>query len=186
MSQAKKHTVFTDFLEALGVPHTCGYSDRLFDDMPFKTLFGLSKLLQQYGIESQGVQLTDKAQMQLIDTPFLASTQGGFVIVTGRTPESVTYITDGVTESIDTPEFLKAWSGMAFMAYPAPGSIEPHYAAHRRTDLLNQAKRCVLWGGAVALFIYLFLSNGLYRHVSTVMLALFDMAGLYLTYLLLQ
>lgn len=186
MGQAKKHTIFTDFLQALGVPHTGGYSDSLFEAMPFKTLFGLSKLLQQYGIESQGVQLADKTEIHKIDAPFLASTQGGFVIVTGQTPESVTYITDGVTETIETAEFLKAWNGVAFMAYPAPGSIEPHYALHRRTDLFNQAKRWMLWGGAVALFLYLFISNGLYRHVSTVLLALFDMAGLYLTYLLLQ
>ena len=76
MGQAKKHTIFTDFLQVLGVPHTGGYSDSLFEAMPFKTLFGLSKLLQQYGIESQGVQLADKTEIHRIDAPFIASTQG--------------------------------------------------------------------------------------------------------------
>lgn len=45
----KPASIFTNFLTELGVPHTRSYSDRRFEKMTFKSLFGLSKLLQSYG-----------------------------------------------------------------------------------------------------------------------------------------
>ena len=38
------HTIAHDYLTALGVPHTEGYTDRRFAGMPFHTLFGLTRL----------------------------------------------------------------------------------------------------------------------------------------------
>lgn len=51
-------TIFSDFLSELDVPHTQCYSDREFCTMPFQSLFGLKKLLQSYGVESEGVSRT--------------------------------------------------------------------------------------------------------------------------------
>ncbi len=47
-------TIFTDFLTELEVPHTREYSDKQFENMPFKSLFGLSKLLGQYPVYHTG------------------------------------------------------------------------------------------------------------------------------------
>ncbi|MDE6445231.1 MAG: hypothetical protein K2K64_12565, partial [Muribaculaceae bacterium] len=75
------HTLISDYLTLLGVPHTAGYSGKRMATMPFQTLFGLSKLLQEYGIESEGYELTDKTELLKLTPPFLADTPAGVVIV---------------------------------------------------------------------------------------------------------
>lgn len=179
-------TIFTDFLTELGVPHTQGYSDKQFENMPFKSLFGLSKLLGQYGVEGEGINLSSPGDIVKLDVPFIAHTGGGLVIVTGIKDDSIRYMTQGVAEEMPLSEFQKAWSGTVFVAYPREDSCEPGYKEHCRDLFFTKAKRWMLWVCAVALFLYLFISNGIYRHVSTVLLALIDIAGLYLTYLLVQ
>ena len=76
--------IFTDFLEVLGVPHTRRYSLGRFENMPFKSLFGMSKLLEEYGVECRGVKLDDPAEITGLSVPFIASMGNGFVIVTGH------------------------------------------------------------------------------------------------------
>lgn len=67
-----------------------------------------------------------------------------------------------------------------------PGAREPEYGLHCREEFFMKSKKWVLLAGIVALFVYLFVSNGIYRHVSTVLLTLLDLAGLYATYLLVR
>ena len=181
-----QHNIFCDFLNALGVPYTSCYSSRRFGDMPFKSLFGMSKLLKEYGVESKGVKLDTPADIDKLSVPFIASTGAGFIIVTGISGNTLTYMTQGVSETMPLNEIVGDWDGTAFLAFPDADAAEPDYAAHRRDIFIARAKSFVLWGGLVALFLYLFISNGLWRHVSTVLLTLLDLAGLYLTWLLLQ
>ena len=180
------HTLFTDFLQELGVPHTASFSDRQYKAMPFQSLFGLTKLLQQYGMESEGYKLNDTAEIVKLTPPFLARTGGGFVIVTEVNDDNVSYLTEGVTESMPLDEFTHAWCGNILVAYPGDDSREPDYRLHAREEFFMKSKKWVLLGCVVALFCYLFITGGLYRDVSTVLLALFDMCGLYLTYMLVQ
>ena len=46
-----------DFLEQLGVKHTADYSARQFAAMPFKSLFGISKVLDSYGIGNEALRI---------------------------------------------------------------------------------------------------------------------------------
>lgn len=178
--------IFTDFLEVLGVPHTRRYSLGRFENMPFKSLFGMSKLLEEYGVECRGVKLDDPAEITGLSVPFIASMGNGFVIVTGIADGEVSYLTQSQPEHMPLGSFVGAWCGTAFLAFPRPDAAEPGYETHRREIFFTQVKRIALWASLVMLFLYLFISNGLWRHVSTVLLAMIDMAGLYLTYLLLQ
>ena len=66
------HTLMSDYLEALGVPHTDAYANRRFATMPFSSVFGLKKLLEEYGVDSEAFELADKAGIREADTPFLA------------------------------------------------------------------------------------------------------------------
>ena len=77
-------SIFTRFLDALEVPHTVGHSESEFRGMTFKSLYGLSHLLTQYGVRNVGVKVADKEELSAIPTPFLAQTSAGiFVIVKG-------------------------------------------------------------------------------------------------------
>lgn len=44
----------------------------------------------------------------------------------------------------------------------------------------------MLWILAIALFAYLFISNGIYKQWSTILITVFDLGGLWLTYMLVQ
>ncbi|MCM1076667.1 MAG: cysteine peptidase family C39 domain-containing protein [Bacteroides sp.] len=178
--------IFNDFLQVLGVKHTVGYSDSRFAIMPFNSLFGLSKLLEEYGIENETLRLASPDDLSMLSVPFIAHTKGGFIIVTGVSDGMMTYLTQGHSERMTVDEFKSVWDRIVLIAYPTSASIEPDYSSHVRDIFIAKAKTWVLVGGAAALFVYLFVANGLYRSWSTWCIALVDLFGLWLTYLLVQ
>lgn len=186
MKRNETHTLICDYLDALGVPHTEDYTNTQFAAMPFHTMFGLLKLLETYGIKSEGYYLEDKNEIIKISSPFIARTPKGMVIVTKVLPDKIEYLTQGVPETVTFDEFLRGWSGYVFLSYPADDAKEPDYALHARIEFFMKAKRWVLLACAVFLFLYLFVANGLYRHVSAYFISAIDLAGLYFTYLLVQ
>lgn len=182
-----KSSLFTDFLTALGVPHTTGYSDKQFQAMTFKSLFGLSHLLNDYGIPSEGYTLADRQVLPTLPAPYLAqTTDGAFVIVTDANENSVTYISEGVAETVPASDFCEASTGVVFFAYPTSQSAEPDYGHHILNIYMARVRDYALVACALLLFGYLFINNGLYRHVSTILLTAFNILGLGFTYLLVQ
>lgn len=138
-------TVFSDFLSALGVKHTGAESDKAFRNMPFKSLFGFSRLLDSYGIRTRGVKVTDKTDLTRIPVPFLAQEGTGFVIVTGIETASdgsqtVDYIYYHEKKRRDLSLFAQRWSGVALLAYPDGKSEEPCYRQHHLFELAETAK----------------------------------------------
>jgi hypothetical protein len=180
------HSLINDYLDALGVPHTSGYSEKRVKGMPFKTLFGLSKLLEEYGVKSEGYYLDDKREILEITPPFLANTPLGVTIVMKTTPSSVTYLSQGASETMPLQEFCKAWDGNVMLSFPEAHAQEPDYPLHARIEFLMKAKKWVLAFACAVIFTYLFIINGLYAHLSIIFISVIDIAGLYLTYLLVQ
>lgn len=177
-------TIFSLFLESLGVPHTPEYSDDRFRNMTFKSLFGFSRLLKEYGIDNETYQIADKLEIDRLDTPFMAQGNQKFVIVTSVTPDSVTYLTETGPVVSTRDNFFRRWNGVVLMAYPDENSIEPDYAAHRRAMIIDTAKKWILIASAAIIALYLFISSGLYADWSDVALLATNGAGLYVSYLL--
>ncbi|MCM1068093.1 MAG: cysteine peptidase family C39 domain-containing protein [Muribaculaceae bacterium] len=183
---AKPHaSILADFLAQLGVPHTRWYADSQFASMTFKSLFGFSKVLESYGVPSEALEVPDKAAaLDAITPPFLAQCGSSFVIVTAIEPESVTFL-DGLADgpvAKSRAEFCRSWSGIVLLAYPGDDSREPDYASHRFTEIGNRAKRRVLAAAALFVLLYLVIAHGICSHVSTLLLTLINLAGLYVTY----
>lgn len=178
--------ILYDFLGQLGVACTPDYCDRQIAAMPFKSLFGLSKLLQTYGVETCAYRVADKSQLSMLPVPFIAVTDAGMVIVTSVTDANVAYLTQGVEERMERGKWADAWSGVALCGFPKEDACEPDYAAHRRIMFLAKARDKGMVIGALLLFVYLFVSNHVYAHVSTVLLTVFNLAGIYFTCLLVQ
>lgn len=177
-------TIFSLFLESLGVPHTPEYSDDRFRNMTFKSLFGFSRLLKEYGIDNEAYQIADKLEIDRLDTPFMAQGNQKFVIVTSVTPDSVTYLTETGPVVSTRDNFFRRWNGVVLMAYPDENSIEPDYAAHRRAMIIDAAKKWILIASAAIIALYLFITSGLYADWSDVALLATNGAGLYVSYLL--
>ncbi len=181
----ERTTIFNDFLTDLEVPHTREYSNAQFDKMTFRSLFGFSKLLESYGIPNETLQLGDKdADLSKLTPPFIACTKNGMAIVkaVGYDTCLLQTDTDTVGSETDRRKFVDMWNGVVLLAYPDEKSTEPGYSRHRILGLATAAKKWVLIACVAFVFLYLFVSNGLYSRVSTFLVTLIDIAGIYVTY----
>ncbi len=157
--------------------------------MPFKTWFGLSRLLQEYGVDSHAYLLKNKDEIKEVTPPFIlhtAGAEGGNIIVTDIDGDEVTYLSLGVCKTTTLPRLIAAADGNIFISTPRPGAAEPDLSLHRRLDFFNASKKWVLAACLLFLLIYAFFTGGLYRDVSAYFIAAIDIAGLYVTYLLVQ
>lgn len=185
----REGSIFSRFLAHLDVPHTRAWSDAQFRGMTFRSLYGLSHLLQEYGVRNEGVKFTEKSGIAVLETPFLAQLKDGiFVIVTQIDQKNgrISYDSVGRTFSMPLQAFLEAWNGIALLAFPDQNSREPDYAAHHLAEMTRRLSRKLLLGSALILFIHFFVSRGLYCHISTIFLTLFNCVGLYFSFLLVQ
>jgi len=66
--------ILSDYLGLLGVPYTDEYAADEMASMPFRTLFGLSKLLEKYGVDTRAYRVADKSQLSQLHVPFIAPT----------------------------------------------------------------------------------------------------------------
>lgn len=183
-------TIFSDFLKALGVPHTGAESDAAFRAMPFKSLFGFSRLLNSYGVRTRAVRIADKSELTRIPVPFVAQEGTGFVIVTGfgkddQGNDAVDYIYYHDRKQRDLELFRQRWSGVVLLAYPQADSCEPDYSRHRFYEIAEQVKAWILTACCVAMLTAGFIWSGGWSHLSTIFLFAIDLFGLYVTFQLL-
>lgn len=183
-------TIFSEYLGLLGVPHTRDNSDKAFHEMPFKSLFGFSRLLNSYGVETRGVKVADKGDLRRLPLPFLAQEGSGFVIVTGFTDNHdggqpiVNYIYYSQKKSLSLDRFNEQWNGVALLAKPGEDAKEPDYARHRFYEIAAMVKRWLLIACVAFLAVCGFIYAGLWRNLSTILLTAVDFAGLGVTWLL--
>ena len=180
------HTLVIDLLTVLKVPFTKDYTKKSFEEMPFKTLFGVSQLLNEYGVATKGYRITDKDNLAKVPTPFVAQTDGGLVIVTKTDSQSVFYLTQGVPEKMPIAEFQQFWSGVVLVPTVNPGAREPDYAKHWRMQAIVMIKHVLIWILAGVLATYLLITNGTWRYPSVWCLLAVDIFGIWLTYMLVQ
>lgn len=180
------HTLIADILTLLKVPYTADYTKQRFEAMPFQTLFGVTQLLKEYGVDSKGYRLAQKSDISKITAPFIAQTDGGLVIVTNIAADKVSYLTQGVSESMPLSEFLDAFTGVVLIVKAEAGAEEPDYGAHRMKLYIKKGKNWLMWILAGLLVAYLLVVNGTWRFWSVWALIGIDCCGLALTYMLLQ
>lgn len=182
---ATQNDLFQDLLTSLEVRHTPAYSHERFRDMPFKSLFGLKKLLEEYGVESTGVKFHSPDSLRTIPPPFLAQKGCGFVTVTGMYPGAVEYLEDGERKSEPYESFRDSWKGVALLCYPTDDAAEPDYGKHRFTEIAGKAKTALLVFSLAFIFIYLLIRGHLLSNLWNIPIIIFDCCGLYVSYLLL-
>ena len=180
------HTLLTDLLTVLKVPFTKDYTKQRFETMPFKTLFGVSQLLKEYGVESKGYQLKDKSELTRLSVPFIAQTQGGLVIVTKINNDTVAYLTQGMAETLPANEFIEISTGIVLLPSVQNGAKEPDYNKHFTTVIINTSKKLLLWVLAGLLSAYLIVIHDLWHYWSFWGLFAIDCFGIWLTYMLVQ
>ena len=180
------HTLVTDLLAVLKVPFTVDYTKQRFETMPFKTLFGVSQLLKEYGVESKGYQYDDKTELLKLPVPFISQTQAGLIIVTKIDGGSVGYLTQGVPETMPVAEFEETSTGIVLLPTVQQGAREPEYSRHFTNVIINTSKKVLLWVLAGLLSAYLIVIHQLWHYWSFWGLFAVDCFGIWLTYMLVQ
>lgn len=183
---SSEHTIVSDFLTALKVPHTKEYTKQRFESMAFKTLFGVCNLLNDYGVEATGYRFQIKNDIVNLKAPFISQTTGGLIIITNIDQKEVNYLTQGVPEEMTYEEFLDVWTGVVLTANVQPGAKEPEYGMHRRSNFIKDSKKVLLYVLAGLLTAYLLVTNETWKYWSVWALIAVDLFGLWLTYMLVQ
>ena len=189
----KQQNPFVALLSLLKVKHTNDFSNRYFNKHPHKyNLFGLSKMLSDYGIENAGIRITEKENdLSLIELPFIAHTGVDFVVVhkveSGESGK-VHYLWNGKKIAITIQEFIKTWSGVILLAETTPESIEPDYREHRKKELWNIAQKSILILAGMLIFGITY-ANQLFSHSAIQLfgysiILLLNVIGVYIGYLL--
>ena len=179
--------IFKTFLDLLDVRHTESYSGQLFNEHPHKyNLFGLSKMLSDYGINSAAIQIPDKEnELTEIETPFIAQFGGDFVAVTKVDSDKVFFIWNGAKHELPAKKFAESWTGVVLLAETTEKSIEPDYKEHRKAELLNLSKRIILFSFCVLYIVLAYIYKLYYTNTGISLLLAVNLAGLYVSWLLL-
>lgn len=186
MSRKLTPSLLSDLLEALEVDHTVAYSNRRFEEMPFRSLFGLSKLLKEYGIDNKTLRLSDKSAVKSLTPPFIAGAGGRFVVVTDVGPDRVSYLDGGESRSIERKAFDQLFCGVVMLAYPGNDAREPSYTEHHYVDIASAAKGYVMAAAIIIVVAWFFITRRVYDNAGAILLCLFNIAGLYVSYLLVR
>lgn len=181
MSSLLDHT-----LTQLHVAHTPCWADDVFVTMPFKSLFGLSKALESFGVDSAAYRLADKSDAGSLALPFLAECGNTFVVVSALDDAGATVWVDGEDRprQLTRADFNRRFRGTVLLLSASEKACEPDYRKHRLMELGCRAKRWALALAALAAVAYCVIAHGIYSQWSLLaMLAVYG-AGLFISYML--
>jgi len=190
--QRKGINTFVTLMSLLGVKHTKSFSEQYFNEHPHKyNLYGLSKILTDYGIRNAATLIEDKENdLFNIECPFVAQVGGDFVVVRGLTSTlskgegDVHFLRNGKKFSLPFSQFIQSWSGVILLAEPSPNSGEPDYKLHRKNDLLSFAQQSVLALAGLFIFAFAYINNNVYANLGFSLLLFVNLIGIYICYLL--
>lgn len=182
-------TLFSDLLTQLGVRHTEAYSDSRYEQMPFFSLFGLTRLLCEYGVCSAGIKVDDGQKQTVLpqlQLPLLLDTPDGFLIVTSIANGTVKYLSQHQEFEAPTDEVLQSWNGVALLVAADEASCEPEYGRHHIAEAMTGVKHKLLVVLAIALLGTGMWQSELYRNFGAWLLLLGDCAGIVFSWMLVQ
>jgi len=183
----KGQNIFIELLELLNVKHTKEFSNQYFNEHPHKyNLFGLSKMLSEYGVESVATRISDKERdIFEIQTPFIAQFGGDFAVVKKATPDQISFLWRSNNHVLPVTKFVEAWSGVILLAESSSTSIEPEYKKHRSAELMSFLKKALLFTTCGFILLTTYLNRSLYTNAGITLLLLFNLIGVFIGWLLL-
>lgn len=181
------HTdIFTSFLFYLEAKHTKSFSSRFYKEHPYKdSLYGISKMLSEYGIDNVGFVVDDKElRLKELSVPFIAHFKDQFVLVYKITADQVFLILNNRSYSMPFSEFCNIWTGVVLVANVDSSSIEPGYKANRKKDMLAKSIKITILSVCVLFFLVAFFESSHNTSLPIVGLLLFNTIGAYICFLL--
>ncbi|MDE6116860.1 MAG: hypothetical protein K2O30_10470 [Duncaniella sp.] len=180
-------TLFSDYLDILGIPHTEEYSSERFIAYPPKlALIGMEDLLHEYHVDVVRKKPNDSKNLSECKVPFVAQlVDGHYVIVTSISDDVVTYHSRSlkvIKEPVDA--FMEKWNGAFVFGTKTGESGETQLMQHRLKKIAKYFERWFVILSVVFMFVYGFVNNRLYDSWATVILPVLYGLGIYVCYLL--
>lgn len=182
----KKQTVFTAFIGLLNVKYTPSYADKLYHEHPYKySLFGLSKMLSEYQIESAGLRMSNKEEgIKTLEAPIIAHTGDEFVTVYHKDEHRISYIWEDKQINLAIDKFIEIWSGVVLIAEPDEQSAEPDYRQNQRKEWLNKVQISLLMLLMSGVLLFAYITKGLFTNLGVSLSVLINLMGVYVCLLL--
>lgn len=180
-----RDNIFVSFLRILNVKHTKLFSNKRFNEHPYKySLFGISSMLTEYGIGNIGLKIENKEDLTEIQCPFIAHIGSDFVIVETISDNKVHFIQDGKRIIVDLEEFYKIWTGYVLLAETNELSKEPNYAKHKKESIFTKIQILLPLVFVFFLLIFSIYNYGSFNELGFNLLLIINFVGAYVGYLL--
>lgn len=173
-------------LQQLKVKFTKIYVNKLYDINPYRNSFwGLSNMLSEYQVQNRGIKMNEKNELSSLTVPFIANIEGESVLIERIKDEEVNYIRKGQEEKMLLEDFRNRWDGTALLIEKTEKSIEPNYKENYKKQLFNILRKNALAACIIVSLVMGIIINNLYMHWGLSLLLIINMAGSYISYLLL-
>ncbi|KGE16126.1 vitamin K epoxide reductase family protein [Sphingobacterium deserti] len=181
------NNVLTALLKALKIKHTESFSNKFYNEHPFKyNLLGLSKMLDFYGVNNGGFRFDNKCQdIQEIQAPFVAHIEGEFAVIYKISKTHISYRLGRHNFNLKLNEFCEKWTGIALLVEIEPNSTEQDYLLHRRLELSKASLKFALLCLVITAFIIGFYQNNIVQP-QTLLSLTFNGVGVIIGYLLVE
>lgn len=182
---SKKNNIITSILSILNIKFTQTFTEKYYNGHPHKlNLFGISKILADYGINNKAYSLSDKNMLSQLEVPFVAQASNNLVIVKKITDSSVDFLWGTGEESVEIEEFKDIWTGIVLLIQDSEGAIEPNYEKNQKAQHFKTAQKSILLFLIIIGLTGGFLVNPLHSAINFITLIIINLAGLSLGYLL--
>ncbi len=132
--------ILESFLEALEVNYTKSHVQSLYNEHPHKgNMYGLKKMLDTYGIKSQGVSISTK-ELSALNYPCILHIRGDFAIGLDCDANTITYQLQGKNTTVPHDVFKQMWTGNALVVEETTDAFEPDYKLHQWNERVSTIK----------------------------------------------
>lgn len=184
----KSNSLFTTYLQQLGVRHTTWFSEKIYGEHPHKyNMLGLSQLLTEYKIENTALRFKEEGKAEnltLLEVPFIAYIGNDFGLVHRMTDTDIHYVWKGKRTTLPKKSFLNAWNGIVLAAEPDEYSTEPQYKEHLKSEFFHKVKYSLLICSIVLLCGLTIFSSHIYESYVSILSLLINVFGAWVSYLL--
>lgn len=183
-----ENTIFTNFLKTLKVKHTQEYSNRVYNEHPYKdSLYAISHLLSMYNIPNNGIKVSSN-DIELIETPFVAYVLNDFIIVKEISKEKdyAIYIWRNKELKTSIANFLRIYQGIVLIAEPNEQSREVDYREHKKRSFFYSLEKGILLAIGLLIPLVFIIRNKYWESFSILSLLVLNVIGIFICYLLLN